>query len=98
MADVEVTQPPGYSEGHVSFRREADGTLALGDVFVCMNPMTTPPGLAEPPALCTSDPERTRESPPIVVDLDPVAVLFGHGSPLADTERYVDFVSAVSRR
>lgn len=97
VAGFEVVETPGHSEGHVSFWRESDGTLVLGDVLVNMNLLTTRAGLHEPPELFTSDPERNRESARRVAALDPETVLFGHGPPLYDGERFVDFVSSLGR-
>jgi glyoxylase-like metal-dependent hydrolase (beta-lactamase superfamily II) len=97
VAGFEVVETPGHSAGHVSFWREADGTLVLGDVLVNMDLLTTKPGLHEPPALFTSDPAGNRESARTVADLEPETVLFGHGPPLYDGERFVDFVASMGR-
>jgi glyoxylase-like metal-dependent hydrolase (beta-lactamase superfamily II) len=97
VAGFEVVETPGHSEGHVSFWRGADGTLVLGDVLVNMDLLTTRPGLHEPPELFTSDPSRNRESARTVADLEPETVLFGHGPPLYDGERFVEFVADLGR-
>ncbi|MFC5367248.1 MBL fold metallo-hydrolase [Salinirubrum litoreum] len=93
VAGFEVIETPGHSEGHVSFWRESDGTLVLGDVLVNMHLLTTRPGLHEPPGVFTSDRHRNRESARTVADLDPDTVLFGHGPPLYDGQEFVAFVA-----
>jgi glyoxylase-like metal-dependent hydrolase (beta-lactamase superfamily II) len=45
----------------------------------------------------TSDPAGNRESARTVADLEPETVLFGHGPPLYDGERFVDFVASMGR-
>ena len=79
-----VLETPGHSDGHVAFWRERDRTLVLGDVFFNMNPLTTVPGLREPPRILTRDPPRNRESARRLAALEPELALFGHGPPLRD--------------
>lgn len=92
-----VVETPGHSEGHISLWRESDGTLVLGDVLVNMHLVTTRPGLHEPPTAFTSDRERNRESARTVAALEPETVLFGHGPPLYDGDRFVEFVADFGR-
>jgi glyoxylase-like metal-dependent hydrolase (beta-lactamase superfamily II) len=40
-----VIETPGHSSGHLSFFREDDGTLIIGDALCNMNLLTTIPGL-----------------------------------------------------
>ena len=79
-----VLETPGHSDGHVAFWRERDRTLVLGDVFFNLNPLTTVPGLREPPRILTRDPPRNRESARRLAALEPELALFGHGPPLRD--------------
>ncbi len=95
VGGFEVVETPGHSPGHVSYWRESDGTLVLGDVLVNMDLLTTRPGLDEPPRPFTTDPARNRESARTVADLDPETVLFGHGPPLRDGTAFVDFVATL---
>jgi glyoxylase-like metal-dependent hydrolase (beta-lactamase superfamily II) len=97
VAGFAVVETPGHSDGHVSFWRERDGTLVLGDVLVNMHLLTTRPGLREPPSVFTNDPSQNRESARKVADLEPDTVLFGHGPPLTDGERFEAFVAGLSR-
>ncbi|MEA2420343.1 MAG: hydroxyacylglutathione hydrolase [Thermoleophilaceae bacterium] len=83
-AGFTVLDTPGHSPGHVSYWREADGTLLCGDVFFNMHILTTVPGLREPVALFTHDPEQNRASERKLAALAPSVVGFGHGPVLAD--------------
>jgi hydroxyacylglutathione hydrolase len=95
VAGLTVLDTPGHSAGHVSFWREADGLLILGDVLSNMHVVTGLPGLREPLKSLTPDPERNRESIRRLGPLEPKLVLFGHGAPLRDTKKFVDFCARV---
>jgi len=84
---------PGHSAGHVAFWRESDRVLVIGDVLTNMNTMTLVPGLHEPRWFFTPDPVRNRASARRLGALDPSLVLFGHGPPLRDARKFVDFVA-----
>jgi glyoxylase-like metal-dependent hydrolase (beta-lactamase superfamily II) len=79
-----VLEAPGHSAGHVAFWREDDRTLVMGDVLFNLHPLTTAPGLREPPRAVTADPARNRESARRLAALEPALALFGHGPPLRD--------------
>ncbi|TWI85756.1 glyoxylase-like metal-dependent hydrolase (beta-lactamase superfamily II) [Lacibacter cauensis] len=79
-----VVETPGHSKGHLSFFREKDGVLIVGDVLVNMNLLTTLPGLHEPPDLFTADLEQNRESIKKIARLRPKIMCFGHGPVLYD--------------
>jgi glyoxylase-like metal-dependent hydrolase (beta-lactamase superfamily II) len=91
-----VLDTPGHSAGHVSFWREADRVLLLGDVVFNLNIFTGTAGLREPKTYLTPDPARNRESARRLATLEPAVVCFGHGPPLRDTRRFVDFVDSLS--
>jgi glyoxylase-like metal-dependent hydrolase (beta-lactamase superfamily II) len=91
VAGFTVLDTPGHSAGHVSFWRESDRTLILGDVLNGMNLITTIPGLHEPLRVFTPDPARNRESAKRLGELEPALVCFGHGPPLRDTRKFVDY-------
>ena len=82
VAGFTVLDSPGHTRGHVSFWRESDRVLILGDVLNNMNLMTGIPGLNEPPAPFTTDPVRNRASIRRLAALRPALVCFGHGAPL----------------
>ena len=97
VAGFEVLHVPGHSAGHVAYWREADRALVLGDVLTNVDTITGVPGLHEPRWFFTPDPARNRESARRLAALEPSLVCFGHGPPLRDTKRFVDFVASLPR-
>ena len=95
VAGFEVLDVPGHSAGHVAFWRESDRVLVLGDVLNNVNILTRIPGLHTQKPFLTPDPPRNVESAGVLAGLEPKLVLFGHGAPLRDTRRFVDFVAAL---
>ncbi len=81
---------PGHTPGHVSFFRESDRTLLVGDAF-CTTPaesffeaaIAQHPELHGPPAYFTSDWAAARASVQKLAALAPLTVAVGHGKPLA---------------
>jgi hydroxyacylglutathione hydrolase len=94
VAGFRVLEVPGHSPGHVAYWRESDRVLILGDVLANMNLMTAVPGLHEPPKLFTPDPARNRRSARRLIELglEPSLVCFGHGPPLRDPGKFVEFI------
>ncbi len=84
---------PGHTPGHVSFFRERDGTLLVGDAF-CTTPqesffaanITRPAELHGPPSYFTSDWGAAKVSVRKLAGLQPKTVAPGHGKPLAGPE------------
>ncbi len=84
---------PGHTPGHVSFFRESDRTLLVGDAF-CTTPaesffaasFTQPAELHGPPAYFTSDWSAAKASVRKLAGLGPKTVAPGHGKPLAGDE------------
>ncbi len=95
VASFEVLDVPGHSPGHLAYWRESDRTLILGDVLTNMNTLTGVPGLHQPPDFWTPDPPSNRESARRLATLEPALVCFGHGAPLRDTRKFVDFVASL---
>jgi len=91
VAGFQVLHTPGHAAGHVSFWRESDRTLILGDVLTNMDTTTGRPGLREPKTYFTPDPATNRRSAKRLGPLEPALVLFGHGAPLRDTGSFVEF-------
>jgi hydroxyacylglutathione hydrolase len=89
--DFTVIETPGHSPGHLSYWRERDRTLIVGDVARNIDFLTLQPGLAEPPALFTMDAARNRQSLRRLAELHPRVVAFGHGAPMLDGARFVEF-------
>jgi glyoxylase-like metal-dependent hydrolase (beta-lactamase superfamily II) len=90
-----VLDTPGHSDGHVALWRESDRTLVLGDVLFNLHPLTTRPGLREPPRILTRDPQVNRESARRLAALEPELMLFGHGPPLRDPAVLTAFVAGL---
>jgi glyoxylase-like metal-dependent hydrolase (beta-lactamase superfamily II) len=95
VAGFKVLDTPGHSAGHVVFWRESDRVLIVGDVLTNMDQLTTIPGLHEPKPYLTPDPAENRRSARKLAALEPKLVLFGHGPPLRETKKFVDFVEAL---
>ena len=93
VAGFEVIATPGHSAGHVVFWREADGVLVIGDVLNNMDVITGIPGLRLPKNYLTPDPDQNRRSAKKLAALEPKLVVFGHGAPLRDTRKFVDFLN-----
>ena len=96
VAGFRVIEVPGHSAGHVAYWRESDGVLILGDVLNNMDILTSIPGLHEPKPYLTPDPAENRRSAKKLGQLEPKLVLFGHGAPLRDTKKFVDFVNGLA--
>lgn len=84
---------PGHTPGHVSFYREMDGTLLVGDAFCTTKPESfldaVATGKAElhgPPAYYTPDWAAARSSIEKLAALRPYVVAPGHGYPMAGPE------------
>jgi glyoxylase-like metal-dependent hydrolase (beta-lactamase superfamily II) len=88
-----VLETPGHTAGHVSFWREQDRVLVLGDVLANMNIWTGLPTLREPERFFSLDPAMNRQSASRLAKLEPRLVAFGHGPPLRDSLELERFVS-----
>jgi len=96
VAGFTVLETPGHSAGHVSFWRESDRVLIVGDVLGSMHFITGVPGLHTPPDLFTPDPARNRESARRLAELKPSLACFGHGAPLRDPDKLTRFVAGLA--
>ena len=90
-----VLEVPGHSAGHIAFWRESDRVLVAGDVFNSANPFTGIPGLRLPSDFFTPDPAETRRSAKRLGELEPSLVMLGHGPPVHDTKKFVEFAAAL---
>jgi hydroxyacylglutathione hydrolase len=95
VAGFRVLEVPGHSAGHLAYWRESDRVLILGDVLNNMDTMTGLRGLHEPKWFLTPDPAENRRSARRLAALRPECALFGHGPPLRDAGKLVDFVEAL---
>jgi glyoxylase-like metal-dependent hydrolase (beta-lactamase superfamily II) len=96
VAGFTVLETPGHSRGHVSFWRESDRVLIIGDVLGNINFITGIPGLNTPPDLFTPDPARNRASARRLAELKPALACFGHGAPLRDPDKLAKFVAGLA--
>ncbi|WP_289664563.1 MBL fold metallo-hydrolase [Flavobacterium panacagri] len=92
-----VIETPGHSSGHISFFREKDGVLIVGDVMTNMNLITTKVGLHEPPNLFTADQETNRKSILKLASLKPKILCFGHGPVLFNRGELDTFVKKLKQ-
>ncbi|KAF2327134.1 MBL fold metallo-hydrolase [Flavobacterium nitrogenifigens] len=90
-----VIETPGHSRGHISFFREKDGVLIVGDVMTNMNLLTTKVGLHEPPNLFTADKETNRKSIQKLAFLKPKILCFGHGPVLFRNGEFEKFTQNI---
>lgn len=95
VAGFHVYETPGHTPGHLSYFRESDGVLIVGDVVFGMNMLTMARGVYEPPKLFTLNPEQNRTSIRKIAALEPKLCCFGHGKPLADPSALREFVDAL---
>jgi hydroxyacylglutathione hydrolase len=96
VAGFTVLETPGHSVGHVSFWRESDRVLIVGDVLGNIDFIAGIPGLNTPPDLFTPDPARNRESARRLAELKPSLACFGHGTPLRDPDKLAKFVAGLA--
>ena len=92
LADWRWIHTPGHTDGHVSFFREHDHTLIVGDAF-CTTDQQSAVAIAEqrpelrgPPAYYTSDWDAAKHSVETLAKLRPMVIAPGHGLPMAGTD------------
>ncbi|MCM3584309.1 MBL fold metallo-hydrolase [Mesobacillus maritimus] len=79
---------PGHSEGHVSFFREADKCLIVGDAFVTVKQeylykvITQEQEISGPPRYLTPDWKAAKASVQKLAELNPLVAVTGHGFPM----------------
>lgn len=91
VAGFTVINTPGHSPGHVSYWRESDRTLILGDVAKNIDFFTMCRSLSEVPHIFTIHLAQSRQSIQKLAALKPRTVCFGHGKPLYEGEQFVEF-------
>jgi hydroxyacylglutathione hydrolase len=90
-----VLDVPGHTAGHIALWREGDRTLVCGDVFMNMDVFTTRAGLHEPLRFWTPDRRANRAAARRLAELEPELVLFGHGPPLRDPAKLLEFAGSL---
>ena len=91
-----VVHTPGHTMGHVSYFRERDRALIVGDVV--RHSFARSGRLIEPPAVLSADADLNRQSLRKLAELRPTFLCFGHGPPtrlVTDLERQVATSSAL---
>ncbi len=89
LPDWQIIHTPGHAPGHVSFFRESDRVMIVGDAFVTTNQesfwaatFTKKQEIHRPPAYFTQDWDAARRSVETLAGLDPAIVATGHGLPM----------------
>lgn len=83
---------PGHTEGHVSFFREKDKTLIVGDAFTTtkqesfLSVLTQDEQIKGPPAYLTTDWQEAEKSVIQLKKLEPELALPSHGLPMSKEE------------
>lgn len=83
---------PGHTEGHVSFFREKDKTLIVGDAFTTtkqesfLSVLTQEEQIKGPPAYLTTDWKEAKKSVIQLKNLEPELALPSHGLPMIKEE------------
>jgi glyoxylase-like metal-dependent hydrolase (beta-lactamase superfamily II) len=89
MPGWRVIHTPGHTAGHVSFFRDADRALIVGDAFCTTRQesflavATQKPELRGPPSYFTTDWDAARDSVKRLAALNPAFIAPGHGQPMA---------------
>jgi hydroxyacylglutathione hydrolase len=95
VAGFEVLETPGHSPGHLAFWRERDRVLIAGDVVWNFQFAAGRPGMTQPLPTSSTDPALNRASARRLAALEPDLVCFGHGPPLRDRAKFVQFVEGL---
>lgn len=88
LKDWKWLHTPGHSPGHVSFFRESDGALIVGDAFVTVKQeslfkvLVQDQEIAGPPRYFTTDWKQAWHSVKKLKDLRPTVAITGHGLPM----------------
>jgi hydroxyacylglutathione hydrolase len=92
VGSFRVIETPGHTIGHASYWREDDRVLVLGDVLANMDIWNGRTMLSEPQRIFSVDPAWNRRSARRLIELEPKLICFGHGPPLRDTRRFIEYV------
>lgn len=87
VGNFTVVETPGHASGHISFFRESDGLLIIGDVATNMNLLTTITGLHLPPGIFTNNQQENISSLKKLAGLSPRIICFGHGPVLYNEQK-----------
>jgi glyoxylase-like metal-dependent hydrolase (beta-lactamase superfamily II) len=87
-----VIETPGHTIGHISYWRESDRVLVVGDVLANLNIWNFRTMLCEPQRIFSIDPALNRRSARRLAALEPALICFGHGPPLRDTQQFIKYI------
>lgn len=79
---------PGHTDGHVSFFRDSDKTIIVGDAFTTTKQesftsvLTQHEQIKGPPAYLTTDWEAAKKSVEFITELKPELAILSHGLPM----------------
>lgn len=88
MRDWKWVHTPGHTEGHVSFFRERDRTIIVGDAFTTtkqesfISVLTQHEQIKGPPAYLTTDWDAAKKSVERIKELKPEFAIPSHGLPM----------------
>ena len=88
LSDWKWVHTPGHSPGHVSFFRESDGALIVGDAFVTVKQeslfkvLVQEQEISGPPRYFTTEWTQAWHSVKKLKDLKPTVAITGHGLPM----------------
>lgn len=92
LPDFRWVHTPGHTPGHVSFFRDVDRTLIVGDAFVTVKQenlfdvLTQHKEISGPPRYLTTDWELAKQSVEKLNALKPNIAITGHGLPMSGQE------------
>lgn len=98
VGGFKVLETPGHTVGHISFWREQDRVLIVGDVVANINIWTGMQTLREPERIFSLDPALNRQSAVKLAELEPRLTCFGHGPPLRNPGKLRQFVARFGLR
>ena len=88
LSDWKWVHTPGHSPGHVSFFRQSDGALVVGDAFVTVKQeslfkvLVQEQEISGPPRYFTTEWTQAWHSVKKLKDLKPTVAITGHGLPM----------------
>jgi len=96
IAGFAVIDSPGHAPGHISFWRESDKLLILGDVLIHANEIGQV-RLSEPRTAYTVNPTLNRDSARKLAALKPEIICFGHGPVLTNGRLFQEFIAELPK-
>lgn len=103
LPDWRCIPTPGHTDGHVSFFRESDRTLLVGDAFCTTDQESflavaqQKPELHGPPAYYTTNWDAARDSVRKLAALHPLIIAPGHGQPIVGEDAAVHLAELAQR-